>query len=875
MSTTTSAPAFWSDLARYGDRTALWTAAEAWTYDRLADDVERARQQLGDERRLVLLSAGRRPETVVWYLAALAGGHPVLMCSENQDHVAGLVERYDPDVVVGVDGHVEHRHAQPVHDLHPDLAVLLSTSGSTGSPKLVRLSHTNLATNAAAIAEYLQLRPNDRAITSLPLHYCYGLSVLHSHLQVGAAVVLTELSVVDPCFWETFRDAGVTGLSGVPHTFTLLDRVGFDALALPSLRYVTQAGGRLAPGSVQRYAELGHRNGWDFFVMYGQTEATARMAYLPPEAARDHPMAVGIPIPGGALRIDPVPECDAPGHGEIVYQGPNVMMGYAGSAADLALGPLVDELRTGDLGRRNADGLIEIVGRRSRFAKLFGLRIDLARLEDDLADRGIAALCASDDVHLYVATVADPGEVAERARQSSGLPPGAVVAFGVPELPRLESGKPDHAGVLELGRQQRAPGDAPGDTGEELRALYGRVLGIPDAARIDEQSSFVSLGGDSLSYVELSAALEDRLGHLPVGWHVTPIGELAACRRPRSTPWRRLDTSAVLRAVAIVLIVGNHADLWLIPGGAHVLLAVAGYNLARFRLGRGALWPSITRVAVPSMVWIGLVAAVSEGWGLTHALLVRSWIGPPDARWSYWFVETLLALLVGTALLFAVPWVRDLDRRRPLVVPLAVAAIGLAIRFEILDLPHQHLRLFRPQEVVWLFALGWAAARVSTLGQRFVLAAVGVGAAWSFFGNDVANTVLMAGVAGLFLLPSVPVPRLLVLPVTALASASLHIYLVHWQVLPHLDSPVLALVAGLSAGVVAWRVARRVEDLAAGRRGIDLPGAPVVVGLWNRGAGKPGRRTSEPSTPESPRHADPPHPIFQPATAARQRRGGA
>ncbi len=192
-----------------------------------------------------------------------------------------------------IDGHgVHHRH-RGGRQLHDDLALLLSTSGSTGSPKLVRLSHENLIANAAVIAEYLGIRETDRAATTLPMSYCYGLSVIHSHLLVGAGLILTEHSVVDDEFWELFRRHRGTAFAGVPYTFELLERAGFDTIDLPDLRYVTQAGGRMPPERVRRFAELGERKGFDLFVMYGATEATARMAYLPPELALSRPTAIG------------------------------------------------------------------------------------------------------------------------------------------------------------------------------------------------------------------------------------------------------------------------------------------------------------------------------------------------------------------------------------------------------------------------------------------------------------------------------------------------------------------------------------------------------------------------------------------------------
>ena len=374
------------DLARHGARPALVHGDTRLTYAELAERVAEVGRRLGPVRRLVLLCAANEPDAVATHLGALAAGHVVLLVpGDDPRHVEGWTRTYDPDVVVrrGPDGwRTEERRTGSAHVLHPELALLLSTSGSTGSPKLVRLSAEGVQANAEAIAGYLGLTADDRTATTLPMAYCYGLSVLHSHLVAGAQVVLTGASVVDPCFWRACRDEGVTSLSGVPHTFTLLERAGLldpdrPDRDLPALRRLTCAGGRLAPQEVRRRAAAGRERGVDLWVMYGQTEATARMAYLPPELALERPSCVGVPVPGGSIRLDPVDECAGPDRGEIVYAGPNVMLGYAESASDLRLGRVVDELRTGDLARRTEDGLLEVLGRRSRFAKVFGLRVDL------------------------------------------------------------------------------------------------------------------------------------------------------------------------------------------------------------------------------------------------------------------------------------------------------------------------------------------------------------------------------------------------------------------------------------------------------------------------------------------------------------------
>lgn len=209
-----------ADLRSFGDRPALVTGDGELSYADLAARVEQTADALGDVRRLVLIAGSNDIDPIVTYLAAVAGGHVTLLVpGDNTGPLDALVDAYDPDVVFAshdTGWQLRERREDSAHDLHPDLALLLSTSGSTGSPKLVRLSHQNLRSNAESIADYLSIAPTDRAATSLPVHYCYGLSVINSHLLSGAGLVLTDASVVDPCFWELFSSAGATTFARRP-----------------------------------------------------------------------------------------------------------------------------------------------------------------------------------------------------------------------------------------------------------------------------------------------------------------------------------------------------------------------------------------------------------------------------------------------------------------------------------------------------------------------------------------------------------------------------------------------------------------------------------------------------------------------------------
>ncbi|MFE7764103.1 AMP-binding protein [Streptomyces sp. NPDC057438] len=881
-------------LAAHGDRVALIASSGALSYRELARRVTAMAERLGPIRRLVLLTGANHVDALVVHLAALSAGHPVLLVPGDSDStVDTLTTAYDPDVVVRQDerGHwsLDERRTGSAHTLHPDLALLLSTSGSTGSPKLVRLSHDNVQSNAASIAVYLGITDTDRAVTSLPPHYCYGLSVIHSHLVCGAALILTDRSVADAEFWEEFRSARGTSLAGVPYTFDLLDRVGFADMDLPHLRRVTQAGGRLAPDRVARYAEQGRRAGWELFVMYGQTEATARMAYLPPHLAAARPEAVGVPIPGGSFRLAPVDTPAEPGTGgsgaatddvgELVYSGPNVMLGYAQGPADLALGRTVRELYTGDLARRAPDGLYEIVGRRSRFAKICGLRIDPQRVETLLDRHGITAFCTGDGDALAVAARIDglgsaSGEIRVRrlVAHECGIPQRAVQVRLVAELPRLASGKPDYDTVRRLTRPG-PPGagvagadpavDPPkGEPGAVLRSLYAEILDRDD---VTDDSSFVGLGGDSLCYVEMSLRLEEALGTLPTDWHTRPIRELPSLapesrQRPaaletspagergettdRPPRWggrrrpthsavhgsrtrgarRSLETGIVLRAIGIVLVVGSHIPVFTLQGSAHILIGVAGFNFARFHLTAAEhqdrlrhLWRSVARIALPSMVWITGAVLLTGLYDPANALLLNSFLdqGTERHEWHYWFVEALVYFLVVLGALLAVPLLDRLERRHPFGVPLALVAIGLVGRYDLLGLAPARFHL-GPAVVFWLFALGWAAARATSVRQRLLLTAILLLTTPGLFQDQPQRTLLV--IAGLTLLVWVPtLPSLGPLNRVAgvLASSSLYIYLTHFQVYPLLrdDFPVLALLASLALGIgyatIATRVVRR------------------------------------------------------------------
>lgn len=804
------------DLRAHGRRPALLAANETLTYADLADRVESLLTRLGPARRLMLVRGRTSVDLVVALTAALTGGHPVIVAPPLR---AGQIDEvratYDPDIVIDTDlasNHIVAARETSTHVLHPDLALLLSTSGSTGSPKLVRLSRSAVRSNAAAIATYLDLTDADRGMLTLPLHYCYGLSILTSHLYAGAATIVTDWSVLDPCLWDLAAEHSATGLAGVPHTFDQLDQLGFPDLA--SLRYVTAAGGKLAPRRVTDLVGLGRSRGWDFYVMYGQTEATARMAYLPPNLAETHPQAVGVAIPGGTLRIADTKSTHDGEVGELVYSGPNVMMGYAHGPDDLATGPELTELRTGDLAREVGPGVFEVVGRKSRFAKFFGLRLDLDEIERRLSS---PAVCVEVDGTLGV--ISPDADAGARVAELCDIPTW-VIRSVVADVPHLSSGKPDRqaaTALLARGNDARAQPSAPAG----VRGLYEQLL----QRHVTAADSFVSLGADSLSYVELSVRLGEIVDPLPRDWHRRSIAELDALATAgrRRTRGVNVDPTVLLRALAITLIVGTHANLLTIMGGAHALLAVCGYNAARFLPSgvrpAGALLRGAWHVALPSTLWLGTLVAFGV-YAPTTALFLNGALGADrwTDDWKFWFLEAAIWTLVGVATLLSIPALRRLDGQHPFTAAFVLLAGTAGLRYALVGVDTDAVipERYSIPVVAWCFALGWAAARAERPWQRILIACAAVGLAYGFFGDPVRELVICSAVAALLWARPVRLPRWVATSCGILAAASLSIYLTHWQIYPHLEYrlPLAATVLSLLVGVAYHRFCGAIGHVA-------------------------------------------------------------
>ena len=332
--------------------------------------------------------------------------------------------------------------------LHPELSHLLPTSGSTGSPKLVRHKYENIEAAGLNISTFFDLKETDRPLMVLPLYYTMGLSMVFSHLRVGATILITGLSMTDINFWKFLKEQQATSFTGVPYSFQILNLMRFFRMDLPHLELLTQGGGKMPTDLNTKFAEYCRDKGKRWIATYGQSECTARMAYLPAKWALDKVGSIGIAVPNGELSL-----IDTDGklittpntEGEMCYRGKNVTMGYAREQADLALG---DErngyIRTGDLAYFDGDGCYYIVGRMGRFLKLFGMRVGLDECEQIVqTECGIECACVGTDEKMivYITNADKQNEVKDTLVQKTHIVATSFEVRIIADIPKNEAGK--------------------------------------------------------------------------------------------------------------------------------------------------------------------------------------------------------------------------------------------------------------------------------------------------------------------------------------------------------------------------------------------------------------------------------------------------
>lgn len=332
--------------------------------------------------------------------------------------------------------------------LNDELAMLLTTSGSTGSPKLVRHCYRNLYENAKNVASVFQFDEDDHAWIDLQLHYTMGLNVACSNLYAGATLYMTTLNAMDRDYWKFYEESGITNMTGVPYNYEMLKRLKFFKKKHPSLKTLAEGGGRLTDELFTLCAEYARDNGIRFFATFGTSETTARLAYLEPKKALDKIGSIGKAIPNGELLLvddDGKEIRDREAVGELTYKGPNVTMGYAMNKNDLMLG---DErggiYNTGDIARRDEEGYYYILGRKARFLKLYGYRVGLDECERLIKEKyNIECACTGNDeqMKIYVTVSGKEQEIRKFIAEKTKIQINAFAVYYIDAIPRNDVGK--------------------------------------------------------------------------------------------------------------------------------------------------------------------------------------------------------------------------------------------------------------------------------------------------------------------------------------------------------------------------------------------------------------------------------------------------
>ncbi|MBP5769834.1 MAG: AMP-binding protein [Bacteroidaceae bacterium] len=416
-------------------------------------------------RELVFCLCENRVGALAGFLALYDCKDVCLLLSAHIDSglLAALCETYHPsyfwmpeskapefnyDIVHRFHGYVLCKTGQQAPAMHVDLSMLMTTSGTTGSPKLVRHKYGNIESNARNVASVFGWTEDERGIIDLPMQYTMGLNVILSHLYAGAMVLLAEANLMSPKLWQFIKEKKGTNLTGVPFSYEILQRLRFTRMDLPYLTTLAEGGGKLPDSLFKTFAEYAEVSGKRFFATFGTTETSARLAYLPPKDAATHIGSIGQAIPEGKLLLVDDDGCEitqSDQEGELLYEGPNVTMGYGTCIEDLQKG---DEFcgvyATGDIARRDDDGYFYIVGRKKRFLKLYGLRVSLDQSEKIISEHfGVECACTGDDtqMRIYVTDAHLVEDVQNLMVEKTGLKAKSFEVKAIDAIPRFESGK--------------------------------------------------------------------------------------------------------------------------------------------------------------------------------------------------------------------------------------------------------------------------------------------------------------------------------------------------------------------------------------------------------------------------------------------------
>ena len=784
-----------------------------------------------------------------------------------------------------------------------DMAGILYTSGSTGEPKGVMLSHRNFVARAQCVSEYLGITADDR-ILHLP-HYSFGfgLDQLFNGFYAGATGVLHNY-VTPQALMKVMLEERITGLAGVPTALVALTALDWPLEIREHLRYIAAAGGRMPESATRSLRCLAPEAG--IFLMYGQTE-TLRSTFLPPSEVDRHPNSMGRAISVAKIYVVRADGtlCGPNEPGELVQTGDTVALGYWNdpertaqifrpAPAETAPGATPEiGVWSGDMVTYDEEGRLYYVGRQDDLIKTSGYRVSPTEIEDVLYASGLVATAAvvgvkhSDLGQVVVAFVTTQGNadlnrdglLAYCRRELPGymLPYQFVHRDALPlnanskiDRRRLvsEYGEQLYDTVLE---RPRTTLEASGSQKSDLMTRTMEFLGMRrrtsasvaeifasafNLQTVDDQKSFSSLGGDSLSYVDVSTALEDFIGYVPENWENMPIRDLEQMPRSNSSS-TTVSADVLLRTIAILGVVSLHNRYASVAGGPNLLFALSGYSLARFAWSsdaaqvRRSIFGTMLKIAIPTML---LLLMYFIGDGIIHwsAILfddnLLGSLGTTSAPWGgefLWFVQVLFQILLFMGILVSIPGVARFGDRHRYAFGIILTLGAFLLHYTLARTVHARMLTFDnlPQYFLWQFALGWLIFSSKDQMQRALTVVILLaclagtysmrGMTGDYLWNFHGPYWLMVGSVLLLWMPSVPLPRLIAAPVVTIAKSTLFIYLFHWPFIVltnkwlHIHGGPLGIVIAMAGSLSVWFLYEAVVRLFRSLRGAGRQTADV------------------------------------------------
>ena len=465
------------NLKKFRNKIALISEQnKKYSYDELLKFSDYIKKKL-KKRSLVLFLNDNSIASIFFYVGLIQNKHLILLLnSKNKlSYIDKIIKSYDPDYICSPKGeslkksnkkielvanfekyNLERRLDSKKKLIKSNLCLLVSTSGTTGSPKFVKQTFKNIKFNSRSIVKYLGLNTTSTGISSLPINYTFGNSIINTHLFVGAKNVITNKSILEKNFWKIFVKNKVSIIYGVPFTYEIICKLKIFRKNFKHLKIIAQAGGKLSEKIQIILSKYSKRFKKKFFIMYGQAEATTRISYLPSNLSGKKLNSIGKAISGGKIElVDKRNQIiDQPNQeGEIVYKGKNVCMGYSFSKEDLNKKDYWNgSIRTGDIAIKDKEGFFYLVGRKKRSIKIFGVSTNLDEIENILKNEfknsEFAVIGFENRIKIYFNNLKKKNKMIKFLLKNTELNESVITLIHINKIPKLMNGKIDYGNLL-------------------------------------------------------------------------------------------------------------------------------------------------------------------------------------------------------------------------------------------------------------------------------------------------------------------------------------------------------------------------------------------------------------------------------------------